>query len=205
MQQNALPAPTEVGSLAVRHHETLTSDPGFERLKESTQKYPDCWGTYTGYPLIGEWDLQRDAGPLFVEAIRVLSLKAAVYDLTGANEEAAELVIAAPVDEMIHAVLAQFTLATQIAARTGVPIVHMTDRERFTFDAAKGEGAYTVDCYLAAGWGLPNARYWIGGAEAHRRLAELNDRYESIGVYDLGRRHTINFDRPETAELAEVG
>lgn len=188
-----LPAPTTVGPLAATLLAQLEADPDYPRLEESTKKYPDCWGTFTGYPIICEWDLRRDAGPLFTEALRVLSLKAAVFRLTGGDEEAAELVISAPVDEMIHAVLAQFTLATRIAARTGVPIVHMTDRERFGYDPHQGEGAYTVACYEAAGWGEPNGRYWIGRAEAERRLTDLGRRYAAVGVQDLGRRHTLRF------------
>jgi hypothetical protein len=188
-----LPGPGLVGRLAAELLGRIESDRDFPRLEESTKKYPDCWGTFTGYPIICEWDLARDAGPLFTEALRVLALKAAVFALTDGDEQAAELVISAPVDEMVHAVIAQFTLCVQIMGRTGVSLVHMTDRERFGYDPSEGGGAYTVACYRAAGWGEPDERYWVGRAETERRLAELGRRYASIGVFELGRRHTLTF------------
>jgi len=188
-----LPHPEIVGPLAAALLARVESDRDFTRLAASTKKYPDCWGTFTGYPIICEWNLARDAGPLFTEALRVLALKAAVFELTEGDEHAAELMISAPVDEMIHAVLAQFTLCVRIMRRTNVALVHMTDRERFGFDPDEGSGAYTVACYRAAGWGEPDNRYWIGREETARRLAELGRRYASIGVFDLGRRHALNF------------
>jgi hypothetical protein len=188
-----VPEPELVGPLAAEYLARIESDRDFARLEESTKKYPDCWGTFTGYPIICEWDLARDAGPLFTEALRVLALKGAVFSLTDGDEQAAELVIAAPVDEMVHAVIAQFTLCVRIMGRTGVSLVHMTDRERFGYDPAEGGGVYTVGCYRAAGWGDPDPRYWIGRQETERRLAELGRRYASIGVFDLGRRHDLTF------------
>ena len=190
---DVLPHPEIVGPLAAAFLARVETDRDFPRLAESTKKYPDCWGTFTGYPIICEWDLARDAGPLFTEALRVLALKAAVFELTYGDEHAAELVISAPVDEMIHAVLAQFTLCVRIMGRTDVALIHMTDQERFGFDPDEGSGAYTVACYRAAGWGEPDKRYWIGREETARRLAELGRRYTSIGVFDLGRRHALTF------------
>ena len=64
--------------------------------------------------------MERDAAPLLGEALRVLALKAAVFELCGGDEHAAELLVPAPVDEMIHAVLAQFTLMTHLQRDLGV-------------------------------------------------------------------------------------
>jgi hypothetical protein len=87
----------------------------------------------------------------------VLCLKTAVYELTGGDEHAAELIVAAPVDEMVHAVLAQHTLCVRMTTRLGIRFVHMTDRERFGY--RKGE--YTYRAYVAAGWGEPNERLQV--------------------------------------------
>lgn len=152
--------------------------------------YPDCWATFTGYPIIARWDLAKDAEPLFVEAMRVLCLKTAVYELTRGDETAAELVVSAPVDEMVHATLAQYTLCVRMTHRLGITFVHMTDRERFGYR----RGGYTDRCYLAAGWGRPNPRYWIDAEEADRRLGLLNERYARVGIHDAGRRHDLDFD-----------
>lgn len=56
---------------------------------------------------------------------------------------------------------------------------------------------YTHACYLAAGWGDPNPRYWIGRDETVRRLAVLGGKYASIGVYKDGQRHDIDFTTEE--------
>ncbi|KAB2376978.1 hypothetical protein [Actinomadura montaniterrae] len=186
---NTLPAPREVGDRAAEILATLEADREYERLASSTQLYADCWATFTGYPLVARWDLDRDSAPLFDEAMRVLALKAAVYELTNGNESIAELMVSAPVDEMVHAVIAQATLCTRIHDRTGVDLVHMTDRERFGWD----HGDYTEQCYRAAGWGDPPARYWIGKDETRRRLALLEARYSSIGIHKGGRHHGFDF------------
>jgi hypothetical protein len=145
--------------------------------------------TFTGYPIISQFDLDKDAGPLFVEALRVLALKSAVFELSGGDEHAAELVVAAPVDEMVHAVLAQYTLCQSLTERLGIRFVHMTDRERFGWNP----GDYTHECYAAAGWGDPDPRYWIDDIQTRQRLAVLCERYESIGIHGGGRRHDIDF------------
>ncbi|MEV4517894.1 hypothetical protein AB0K00_54165 [Dactylosporangium sp. NPDC049525] len=144
-----------------------------------------------GCPIIARFHLSQDAEPLFTEAMRVLCLKSAVYELTGEDEEAAELVVSAPVDEMVHAVLTQYTLCQAMTRRLGIRFVHMTDRERFGWR----RGDYTSQCYEAAGWGEPPARYWIDADETRHRLRVLNDRYTSIGIFDDGCRHEIDFDR----------
>lgn len=179
-----------VGRRAAEILDLVAASEEYERLVESTRMYPDCWATFTGYPIIARWDLAKDAEPLFVEAIRVLCLKAAVYELTGGDEAAAELVVSAPVDEMVHATLAQYTLCVQMTRRLGITFVHMTDRERFGYHP----GGYTDACYSAAGWGEPDRRYWIGAEETDRRPGILNERYASVGLHDSGRRHDLDFD-----------
>lgn len=63
-------------------------------------QYVDCWATFTGYPTISRWDLDTDTEPLFGDAVKVLCLKPTVYELTSGDEEAAGLLVSAPVDEI---------------------------------------------------------------------------------------------------------
>jgi hypothetical protein len=184
------PEPTAVGRRAAEILGLVQGSEEYGRLVESTRMYPDCWATFTGYPTICQWDLAVDAEPLFVEAMRVLALKAAVYELSGGDEHLSELVVPAAVDEMVHAVLAQFTLVVRMTGRLGLTFVHMTDRERFGWQ----RGDYTHVCYLAAGWGEPPKRYWIDGTETSRRLAILDEHYSRAGIADLGRRHDLDFE-----------
>jgi len=166
------PDPQSVGGRAAAILAASRSDLDFERLTSSTSLYASCWSTFTGYPIVCEFDLDTDTAPLFAEALKVLALKAAIYELTDGDEDAAELVVSAPVDEMVHAVLAQHTLVVQVQLRLGIEFVHMTDRERFGWMA----GDYTEQCYRAAGWGDPPARYWIGAEETARRMRVLDAR-----------------------------
>ena len=52
-----------------------------------------------------------------------------------------------------------------------------------------------------AKWGETPARYWIDTNETGRRLSILNSRYNSVGIHNDGRGHTIDFtdDRQLTA------
>jgi hypothetical protein len=79
--------------------------------------YPDCWATFTGYPIIARWDLARDAGPLFEEALRVLALKAAVFELSGGDGEAAELIISPPVSAAVVTAIAGIRSLVETALR----------------------------------------------------------------------------------------
>jgi hypothetical protein len=167
----------------------IEADVEYGRLRESTLLYPDCWATFTGYPIVAHWDLDADGPTLFTEGLRVLALKSAVYALTDGDEAAAELMVSAPVDEMVHAILAQYTLCVRMAARLGIDFIHMTDKERFGWNP----GDYTDECYQAAGWGAPPARYWIDAAETTRRHQLLFARYESIGIHGGGRSHDFDF------------
>lgn len=193
-----LPRPRAVGARAAALLTELQDDPDFDRLAASTALYASCWSTFTGYPIVCQFDLDTDTEPLFAEATKVLALKAAVYELTDGNEEAAELVVSAPVDEMVHAVLAQATLVGRMQARLGIAFVHMTDQERFGWEPDD----FTQECYEAAGWGTPPSRYWIGADETARRLGILDTRYASIGVHDGGRRVDLDFSiEPEAVAL----
>lgn len=184
-----LPDPAAVGARAAQILAAIERDEAYGRLNHSSKKYADCWATFTGYPTIARWDIDTDKGPLFREAMRALSLKAAVFELTGGDEQAAELLLSLPVDEMTHAVLAQHTLITQLQIRIGVLLPHMTDQEEFGWEP----GDYTEQCYRAAGWGDLDARYWIGTTEAKRRLGILNSEYSKIGVRADGRQHDFTF------------
>lgn len=192
----APPAPTAVGARADEILHLIEGSDEYGRLADSAQKYADCWATFTGYPIIARWDLDTDTGPLFEEALRVLALKSAVFELSGGDEEAAELVVSAPVDEMVHAVLAQYTLCQTMTGKLGIRFVHMTDQERFGWR----RGDYAYRCYVAAGWGEPDPRYWIDATETDRRLKILNKRYRSVGIENAGRKHDITFN-----ELTPVG
>lgn len=184
-----MPDVAAVGRRAARILEETQAHPGYDRLRSSSMRYSSCWATFTGYPAISCWSLERDAGPLLTEAIRVLALKAAVFDLSG-DEQAAELLVPAPIDEMVHAVLAQFTLMTAMQSDLGVVFPHATELEKFTYT----RGCITDSYYAAAGWGLQPLRYWLDSAEVSRRLGLLNVQYERAGLGRDGRSHSFDFD-----------
>lgn len=185
-----MPEPAVVGPRAAQILEAVRGHWLYERLTGSSMKYSTCWATFTGYPLVSRWDLDRDAGPLLQEALRVLALKAAVYELTRGDEAAAELLVPAPVDEMVHAVLAQFTVMTTLQSELGVRFPHATELERFDYT----RGCITDHLYAAAGWGEQPLRYWLSAEEVERRLAILQSAYEQAGIARAGRRHDIDFD-----------
>jgi hypothetical protein len=192
-----LPEPVDVGRRAAEILAAIETDPDCQRLRRSALLYESCWATHNGYVLISNWNQDTDAPLLFDEALRVLALKTAVWELTGEDETAAELQIAAPVDEMVHAVLAQYTLCQRMTARLGIAFIHMTDRERFGWRP----GDYTHQCYASAGWGGLNRRYWIDADEVAARLAILGRRYDSIGIIDFGKSHGIDFAGERAALL----
>lgn len=189
-----MPAPEAVGRRAAQILDAMREHPGWERLNGSSMRYSSCWATFTGYPTVSEWSLERDAGPLLVEALRVLALKAAVYELTGGDEEKAELLVPAPVDEMVHAMLAQFTLMSRMQADLQVVFPHATELEDFGYT----RGCVTDDYYAAAGWGEQPLRYWLDAAEVSRRLGILDAHYGPAGFGRGGRSHTITFDTAPT-------
>ncbi|MFY1587010.1 hypothetical protein ACN267_21180 [Micromonospora sp. WMMD734] len=200
MAPRSMPEPAEVGRRAAEILDLITRHSSSKRLRSSSMKYSSCWATFTGYPAISRWSLERDAGPLLTEAMRVLALKAAVFELSGGDEEAAELLVPAPVDEMIHAVLAQFTLMSRMQRDLGVTFPHATELEEFTYT----RGCLTDAYYAAAGWGPQPLRYWLDSAEVTRRLNQLNAHYQAAGLGRDGRSHDFDFGRPDPA-TAPVG
>jgi hypothetical protein len=98
MATSPMPEVAEVGRKAAEILDRMQRHSAFDRLHNSSMKYSTCWATFTGYPAISRWSFERDAGPLLTEALRVLALKAAVFDLSGGDEQAAELLVPAPVD-----------------------------------------------------------------------------------------------------------
>lgn len=190
MTTRPMPSPAEVGARASQIMAAMTTNPAWDRLTASSMRYSSCWSTFTGYPLVSQWSLERDAAPLLTEALRVLALKAAVFELTGGDEDAAELLVPAPVDEMVHAVLAQFTVMTRLQADLGVTFPHATELERFEYT----RGCITDDYYAAAGWGEQPLRYWLDATEVDRRLVILNDRYGEAGIGRDGRSHNLDFE-----------
>lgn len=185
-----MPEPAQVGPKAAEIMAAIQHHPTYTRLVGSSMDYSECWATFTGYPLVSKWSLERDARPLLTEALRALALKAAVFELTGGDETLAELLLPPPVDEMIHAVLAQFTVMSRMQQDLGVTFVHATELERFTYS----RGCITDDYYQAAGWGEQPLRYWLDKDEVNRRLAILNKRYGQIGIENAGRSHNIDFE-----------
>jgi hypothetical protein len=165
----------------------IEGDREFGAFRAASLKYDADWTCYTGTPIISRYNQVEDAPHLFVEGLRALSMKAAVFELTG-DEKAAEIPIAIPVDEMTHAMIAQPQLLARITERVEVQIIHQTDQEHTDWR----EGDYTHRAYTLA-WGDPPPRYWVDQDEATRRLSILRERYEAAGFHDYGQRHTIEF------------
>jgi hypothetical protein len=201
MANSSMPAAPEVGGRAAEILDQMKRHPAFDRLNSSSMRYSTCWATFTGYPAISRWSLDRDAGPLLTESLRVLALKAAVFELSGGDEQAAELLVPAPVDEMVHAVLAQFTLMSRMQADLGVVFPHATELEEFTYT----RGCVTDSYYAAACWGEQPLRYWLDSAEVTRRLDLLNAHYQEAGLGLDGRSHDFDFDQPRPVGTVPVG
>lgn len=187
----AKPDPNQVGRHAKQILADIHGDEEYTRLVDTCQRYNSDWTCQTGTVTIDRFDLEADAEPLIEEAFRALALKAAMFELTG-SEAAAEIGIPLPVDEVVHAVLAQRGLLGRMTRRTGVQFVHMTDLENeappYLTDG------FTAVCYAAAFGTQPPERYWLDAATSARRTAILKKRLDSIGLYDMGRRHGITFD-----------
>lgn len=195
MTTTTMPDAAAVGGRAAEILTAMKAHSGYERLCSSSMKYSTCWATFTGYPLVCLWNLDRDAMPLLDEALKVLALKAAVFELTSGDEAAAELLVPAPVDEMIHAVLAQFTVMTRMQRDLELLFPHATELERFDYTC----GCITDDYYAAAGWGPQPLRYWLDATEVNRRLAVLNSHYRDAGFGPNGRSHNHTFSELATA------
>ncbi|QDQ12448.1 hypothetical protein [Streptomyces spectabilis] len=176
---------------AERAREILTAveaDPEFAAFKAASLRYDEDWTCFSGGPVISKYDQADDAAPLFVEGLRALCLKAAVYEATG-DERAAEIPVAVPVDEMTHAMIAQPQILARITARVGAQIIHQTDQEHTDWT----RDDYTHKAYRAA-WGEPPARYWITHDEVTRRLGILRAKYEEAGFRRMGLAHDMTFE-----------
>ena len=193
-------SPVQVGSKAAEFMKLIREWPGFERFVESTKMYPDCWASFEGYPCIAKWNLATDGDPLFEEALRLLCLKGAVMHLTG-DELKSELPASGPVDEMVHAIIAQVSSMFAIHTHTGMPIVHSTDMEAVSFQyyGPYNPGCITDELYATAGWGTPNPRFWLSYDVIQARRAQLGELYKEIGIHNGGRSHDISFAEPTVA------
>lgn len=186
-----------VGEQAARIFAGIQAHELYERLTQSSLFYTDCWFTNTGYATVSEWDQAKDAPVLALEGLKVLALKAAVFAATG-DEKRAELLVPSPVDEMVHAILAQPNVLTPIAAALGVTFVHATELEEFGYEF----GGETDALYDAAGFGPKPLRYWLPASEVNRRLELLRPGLEAAGVLEFGKKTTHKFD--DTAAPAGV-
>ena len=184
------PPPT-VEHVAANAHQILSrweGDPDFAELCSAALQFSADRTRVAGFTLISQWSRERDAGPLVTEALRALAIKSAGY-LATADLAAAEVPIPAPVEEMVHALLAQVQLLGGITDRTGAPAIQQTDLARSDY-----HHGCTTHSYYTAAWGEePPPRYWIDHHEVDARRAHLRELFERIGVHGLGRHHAINF------------
>lgn len=179
---------TEVATQAKKILDAFYADPEYTAFETATLEYSSDWQCFTGFPVISEWNLDTDKGPLLTEGLRALALKAAVFDATG-DEKTSELPIAVPVDEMTHAMIAQPQLLRRIADRIGMTVIHQTDQECTDYTG----DSLTAQLYQAA-WGQPPARYWLEKDEVEQRVIRLSELYASVGLNRSGREHSIAFD-----------
>ncbi|MGW9067831.1 hypothetical protein ACWGQT_00065 [Streptomyces yangpuensis] len=183
-----MPTPDEVGARAKRIYEQFRADDEFDIFKAATLQYSSDWACFDGTVVVEKWDLELDKEPLFREAVRAIALKCAVYALTG-DERAAEIAIAGPVDEMMHAGLAQQQVLDRMSVRMDIQVIHQTDQENNDYRP----GDYTAKCYYVAFGKEPNKRYWLDVETVEARKKELAALYRSIGIQDFGHRHSIVF------------
>ncbi|MCX5153725.1 hypothetical protein OG914_06835 [Streptomyces sp. NBC_00291] len=183
-----LPAVEDVAARARQIMSAIEADPEFDAFTAAALKYDDAWTCFTGFPVIEKWNLDDDKRPLLKEGLRALALKAAVYELGGQDEDMTEIPVSVPVDEMMHAMIAQPQLLARIAERVGISVIHQTDKEHHEYVT----GDYTHGAYVAA-WGEPNTRYWLDHEEVNRRLVILEAKYEEAGFRRSGKEHTFDF------------
>lgn len=184
------PEPSVVAQRALEILDAWMGDPEMGTVLDGCKKYSSDWSDDYGQFLIPNYSVERDAVPLIDDAVRVMALKSAVYELTG-DEVAAELPVSVPVDVSVHALTAQFTALSRVQQRTGRPFVHSTVNEHVV-GTPWDVGDYTQQAYEAA-FGPVDERYWIGAAEAERRRRVLDERYESIGITERGMASEIAF------------
>jgi hypothetical protein len=185
------PAPETTAERAREILADWMADPEMPAVLDGCKRYSSDWTDDYGQILIERYEVGRDAPALIDDALRVMALKSAVYELSGGDELAAELPVPVPVDTAVHALTAQFTALSRVQQRTGHLFVHSTVNEHrvgrdWTF------GDYTHQAYRAA-FGKVNERYWIDEAEAERRREILDDKYASIGITERGMASTIDY------------
>lgn len=177
----------EPGDVAERARKILyawQADEEFAHLHAACVAHATRWCALYGYPVTGDYNAHKDAPSLFTDAIRVMALKSAVYEMTNGDEDAAELPVPVAIDAMSHALCAQFTLLWRIQDRTGFKFVRRTDTSTGDERRAWDFGDFTHQCYRAA-FGPVNIRTWIGADEVERRRRALDRYYEGIGLTDL--------------------
>ncbi|BCM66786.1 hypothetical protein ACIP3A_12045 [Streptomyces tricolor] len=184
------PAPEEVAERARVIRAAWLADEEMHTVLRGCAQYSSDWDDFYGGPLISTYSVERDARPLLDDAVRVMALKTAVYEMTG-DEVAAELPVPVPVDVTTHALCAQFTALSRVQQRTGHLFVHSTVNEH-TNATPWRTGDYTHQAYRAA-FGPVDERYWIDGEEAERRRRILDARYASIGITDRGMTSAIDY------------
>jgi hypothetical protein len=195
----ARPDPQIVGRRAAEILHSIHASSRVRRMVAAARLLPQRWATLTGLALVAQLDLATDVEPLLDEALRVLALRAAVYELTSSDAVAATLVAPPPVDDTVRVVLAEYTLCVQVAQEVGAQLVQQTTEWT---PLGWQYGNYTHHCYRTA-WGEPNERYWIDVAEATRRLKILNRAYADIGIRGNGSRHNIRFQNlPDPSLIA---
>lgn len=185
--------PAAVAALAREILTAWQADPEMQTVLDGCAKYSSEWDDFYGGPLISTYSVARDSGHLLQDALRVMSLKSAVHELTG-DELLAELPVPVPVDVTCHALTAQFTALSRIQQRTGHLFVHSTVNEQINA-TPWDTGDFTHQAYEAA-FGPVDERYWIPAAETERRRQVLDTAYAAIGITDRGMTSAIDHAAP---------
>lgn len=186
----ALPKPAAVADRAQSILDSWLADPEMEAVLDGCKRYSSDWSDDYGDFIIDRYSVDQDAAPRIEAAIRVMSVKTAVYELTG-DEVAAELPVPVPLDVTCHALTAQFTALSRVQQRTGHLFVHSTINEHLVATPWR-TGDYTHQAYEGA-FGPVDPRYWIDADEAEQRRQVLDGMYASIGVTDRGMTSAIAF------------
>ncbi|WP_369380434.1 hypothetical protein [Streptomyces sp. cg36] len=185
------PAPEQAAERARAILAAWQNDPEMATVMEGCAGYSNEWDDFYGGPLVIDYSVTRDAKPLLDNALKVMALKSAVYEMTDGDELAAEIPVPVPVDVTCHALCAQITALSRVQQRTGHLFVHSTVNEHVNNTPWK-LGDYTHQAYRAA-FGPVDDRYWIDADEAERRRQVLDTAYASIGVTDRGQTVSIDF------------
>ncbi|MET9057510.1 hypothetical protein ABZX99_06775 [Streptomyces antibioticus] len=190
MSTRPLPEPSAVAARAREIRSAWLADKEMATVLEGCARYSSDWDDFYGGPLVSTYSVERDARPLLADAVRVMALKSAVYEITG-DEVTAELSVPVPVDVTCHALTAQFTALSRVQQRTGHLFVHSTVNEH-TVNTPWRCGDYTHQVYVEA-FGPVDGRYWIDAGEAERRREILDGLYATIGITDRGTTSSIDY------------